>query len=220
LIIATTRIASTYTEHVTDLTTTGTDVTSRDIGISANVTRQLQHEGVALERFFPISRNQRRRLRGRRSGWREKDTHESPDLVVGLSLGVKVATTLTATHHETGEGVLEDLLETEAGGSDSGSFGQLRIVRPAIATATRHSQLQDGEVDGRVQPQTALVRTEGRVELNTVTTVDLDVTLVVLPGDAELDDTLGDLKDLERATVGRVLLEELGVGGAWSAGAL
>jgi hypothetical protein len=41
-------------------------------------------------------------------------THESPDLVVRLALGVKVGSTLATTHHQTSQGVLEDLLETEA----------------------------------------------------------------------------------------------------------
>jgi len=63
-------------------------------------------------------------------------THESPDLVVRLALGVKVGSSLTTTHHQTSQGVLEDLLETEA---------KISTARIAI-----NSQLQDGKVDSGV----------------------------------------------------------------------
>lgn len=80
------------------------------------------------------------------------------------------------------ESILEDLLETQ--------------------------ELEDGKVDGRVKTETTLVRTEGGVVLDTVTTVDLDLVLVVLPDDTELDDALGDGGDLESTLVLGVLLEE------------
>jgi hypothetical protein len=67
-----------------------------------------------------------------------------------------------------------------------------------------------------VQTETALVRTESRVELDSETAVDGDREVVALPGDSELDDTLGDLDDGEGATVVGVLLEELGGGQAGS----
>jgi hypothetical protein len=73
-----------------------------------------------------------------------------------------------------------------------------------------HSQLEDREVDGGVQTETALVRAESRVELDSETAVDGDREVVALPGDSELDDTLGDLDDGEGAAVLGVLLEELG----------
>lgn len=59
-----------------------------------------------------------------------------------------------------------------------------------------------------MKTETTLVRTEGRVVLDTVTTVDLDLVLVVLPDDTELDDALGDGSDLESTLVLRVLLKE------------
>lgn len=59
-----------------------------------------------------------------------------------------------------------------------------------------------------MKTETTLVRTEGRVVLDTVTTVDLDLVLVVLPDDTELDDALGDGGDLESTLVLGVLLEE------------
>ena len=93
-----------------------------------------------------------------------------------------------------GKSILEDLLETQ--------------------------ELEDGKVDGRVKTETTLVRTEGGVVLDTVTTVDLDLVLVVLPDDTELDDALGDGGDLESTLVLGVLLEESrvlkGRGKLWS----
>ena len=84
-----------------------------------------------------------------------------------------------------GKSILEDLLETQ--------------------------ELEDGEVDSGVETETTLVRTEGRVVLDTVTTVDLDLALVVLPHYAELDDALGDGDDFEGIAVFGVLLEERAV---------
>jgi hypothetical protein len=71
-------------------------------------------------------------------------------------------------------------------------------------------ELEDGQVDGRVEAETALVRTEGRIELHAVTLVDLALAFVVLPDHAELDDALGDGNDFESFPVFGVLLEEGG----------
>lgn len=57
-------------------------------------------------------------------------------------------------------------------------------------------------------PETTLVRAQRRVELDTVTPVDGDRPVIALPGNAELDDTLGDLDNGERLAVLGVLLEE------------
>lgn len=58
-----------------------------------------------------------------------------------------------------------------------------------------------------MQSKTTLVRTEGRVELNTVTYVDFDFTVVIFPWNTELDDTLRDLNNLEGLLVFWLLLE-------------
>jgi len=121
-------------------------------------------------------------------------THESPDLVVRLALGVKVGSSLTTTHHQTSQGVLEDLLETEA---------KISTARIAI-----NSQLQDGKVDSGVQSETTLVRTESRVELNSETPVDGDRSVIPLPSDSEVDDSLRNLNDIECSSVLGVLDEE------------
>lgn len=62
-----------------------------------------------------------------------------------------------------------------------------------------------------METQTTLVWTESRVELNAITTVDLGLELIVLPNDAELNDTLWDGDDLEGGLVLGMLLEERGV---------
>lgn len=62
-----------------------------------------------------------------------------------------------------------------------------------------------------MEAETALVRTKGRVELDTETAVDLELAVVIFPDDAELDDALGDGGDLEGSLVLGVLLEEGGV---------
>lgn len=59
-----------------------------------------------------------------------------------------------------------------------------------------------------METETALVRTESRVELDTVTTVDLELAAVVLPDDSELDDALRDGNDLESGLVLGVLGEQ------------
>lgn len=140
-------VALVGTKHETNLTTTGTNVTGWDIGVGTDVARELEHECVT----------------------------EATDLRVGLALGVKVRTTLTTTHGEASEGVLEDLLESE--------------------------ELENREVDGWVETETTLVWAESRVELDTVATVDGYGSVIALPGDTELDDTLGDLDNLESLAV-------------------
>lgn len=59
-----------------------------------------------------------------------------------------------------------------------------------------------------MESQTALVWTKSRVELNSVSTVDLWLSLVIFPDDAELDDALRDGDDLEGGFVFGLLLEE------------
>jgi len=145
------------TEHVTNLTATNTDITSRDISVSTDMPAQFAHKGVA----------------------------ELADLVVRLALGVEVGTTLTTAHVKAGKSILKDLLEAE--------------------------ELEDGEVDGRMEAETALVGAQCAVELHTETTVYLELAFVVFPGYAELDQALRDGGDLEGTLVVRLLLEEGGV---------
>ena len=59
-----------------------------------------------------------------------------------------------------------------------------------------------------MEAETTLVWPESRVELDTITAVDLWLSLVVLPDDAELDDSLGDGDDLQGGLIFGVLFEE------------
>ena len=68
-------------------------------------------------------------------------------------------------------------------------------------------ELEDAQVNGRMESQSALVRTKGRVELNTVSTVDLWLSHVIFPYNTELDNALGDGDDLEGSLVFGILLE-------------
>ena len=89
---------------------------------------------------------------------------EAHDLGVRTSLGVKVTSALAAAHRQTGQAVFEGLLKCE--------------------------ELDDRQVDAGMQPQTALVRTDGRVKLHSPGAVDLGFAMVVLPGNTELDGSL------------------------------
>ena len=88
---------------------------------------------------------------------------EAHNLGIALASRSKVAAALAAAHRQGGQGVLERLLEAQ--------------------------ELQDGEVDGWMETQTALVRADGAIKLNTVTNVDLHFALVVDPGHTESDDS-------------------------------
>lgn len=59
-----------------------------------------------------------------------------------------------------------------------------------------------------METETTLVGTKSGVELDTVTTVDLDLVVVILPDDTELNHTLGDGDNGESLAIFRVLLEE------------
>ena len=102
---------------------------------------------------------------------------EPHDLCVALTTGGEVGTSLAATHGQCGQCVLECLLESE--------------------------ELQNGEVHGRVESQSAFVRADGAVELYAVSDVDLYLAFVVHPRHAEgrdalwFDDSLHDFSFLE-----------------------
>lgn len=59
-----------------------------------------------------------------------------------------------------------------------------------------------------MEAETALVGTQGRVELDAEAAVDLELALVILPDDTELDEALGNGGDLQGGPVLRVLLEK------------
>ena len=88
-----------------------------------------------------------------------KGLAETHDLPVALALGVEVRAALAAAHGQSGQSVFEDLLKAQ--------------------------ELDDRQVDGGVQTQTALVGANGGVELDTVAAVDLHHAVVVHPGHPE-----------------------------------
>lgn len=114
-----------------------------------------------------------------------ESTAKLSDLIVGFPLRIEISTTLAAAHVQAGQRILEDLLEAQ--------------------------ELQDGQVHGWVESKTTLVWTKGRVELDSVATVDLDFALVVLPDNSELDYSLRYGGDLEGFLVFWVLLKQRGV---------
>src|SRR5262249_11760477 len=107
---------------------------------------------------------------------------ESHHFAVGLPLGIEVRAPLGAAHRERREAVLERLLEAE--------------------------EFQDRERDRRMEAQPALVRTDGVVELDAITSVHAHAPLVVLPRDAEDDDAVGLRHPLEDERVAVALVRE------------
>ena len=100
---------------------------------------------------------------------------EAHDLHVGLALRVEVAAALASAHGQAGEAVLEDLLKAE--------------------------ELYYRKVDGRVEPDASLVGSDRGVELDSVAAVDLDLSLVVDPGNSEDDLAFGLYDALEHAVL-------------------
>lgn len=126
---------------------------------------------------------------------------ELADFVVALALRVKICSSFTATNVycnavsslgsccgedicilTSSQSIFEDLFETE--------------------------ELQDRQVDSRVETKTSLVRTKGGIELHPVSAVKLWLSLIIFPDDSELDDTLGDGNDLEGSFIFWVGFEE------------
>src|SRR5690606_14795814 len=120
-------------EQVADLAPADSDVTRGDVGVLADVAVELGHEGLA----------------------------EPHDLHVGATFGVEVRAALAPADRQAGEGVLEDLLETE--------------------------ELDRVQQNARVEAQASLVGAERRVELHAETSVDLDLAPVIDPGHPEDD---------------------------------
>lgn len=69
-------------------------------------------------------------------------------------------------------------------------------------------EFEDGKIHGRVEAKATFVWSQGRVELHTISPVDLHLSLVVLPDDSKLYDSFRDGSDFEGGLVFRVLLEE------------
>jgi hypothetical protein len=72
-------------------------------------------------------------------------------------------------------------------------------------------ELQDAQIDSRMESQSSLVWSQGGIELDTIASVDLWLSLVILPHDTELDDAFGDGDDLEGSLIFGILFEERAV---------
>ena len=90
---------------------------------------------------------------------------EAHNLSVALATRREVGTAFAAAHGKRGERVLKGLFEAE--------------------------KFQNAEVYRRVETESALVRTDGGVELHAVADVDLHFAFVIDPGHAESDDAFG-----------------------------
>ena len=111
--------------------------------------------------------------------FRHERLAEAHDFVVALALRIEVGAALAAAHGQGGQRVLEDLFEAE--------------------------ELQDGEVDGGMEAQAALVGADGAVELDAEAAVDAVVAGVVDPRHAE-DDLAFGFDDALEDPAGLVLL--------------
>ena len=89
---------------------------------------------------------------------------EAHDFGIALAAWREVTAALATAHRQCGECILESLLESQ--------------------------ELQNAQIDRRMEAQTALIRTDSTVELHTVTDVHLHLALVVHPRYTEGDDTL------------------------------
>ena len=89
---------------------------------------------------------------------------EAHDLVVAAAAGIEVGAALAAADGQARQAVLKRLLK-----------GQ---------------KLHDRQVDGRMKPESALVRADRAVVLHAVAAVDMRQTGIVLPDDAEADHAL------------------------------
>lgn len=88
--------------------------------------------------------------------------------------------------------------------------GKLTASQGVLEGLLETQELEDRQVDGGVETESALVGAESRVELDTEGAVDLHGSGIILPGDAEGDDTLGDRDDGEGCSQFGADLKELG----------
>lgn len=69
-------------------------------------------------------------------------------------------------------------------------------------------ELEDRQIDRRVEAETTLVWPQSRVELHPISPIDLDLILVIFPHHAELNHSLGDGHHTEGGLVLGVLFKE------------
>ena len=72
-------------------------------------------------------------------------------------------------------------------------------------------EFENRQIHCGMESKTSLIRTQGRVELDTISSVDLHLSLVILPDHSKLDHSFRDRSDLEGGLVFGILLEKRGV---------
>lgn len=72
-------------------------------------------------------------------------------------------------------------------------------------------ELENRQIHGGVKAETSFIGAQGRIELHTVSSIDLHLSLVVFPDNSELYDSFWNGSDLEGSLVFGVLFEEGGV---------
>lgn len=91
------------------------------------------------------------------------------------------------------------------------SVGILTASQSILEDLLEAQEFEDGQIHRGVKAKTSLVGTQSRVELHTISSIDLYLSLVILPNHSKLNDSFGDGSDLEGGLVFRVLFEEGGV---------
>ena len=109
------------------------------------------------------------------------------------------------------------------------SIDLLTTSQCILENLLKAQELENRQVHRWMESKTSFVRTQGRVELDTISSVDLHLSLVILPYHSELDHSFRDGSNLEGGLVFGILLEKRGIfeGGnelcgseVWSAGEL
>ena len=97
-----------------------------------------------------------------------KFTHEClaeyHDFMVGFAFGIEVGPAFASAHRKSGQTVFENLLEPE--------------------------ELENAQVHSGTETKPAFIRPDGTVELDAVAVIDLNLSLVINPGNLERDDSL------------------------------
>jgi len=100
-----------------------------------------------------------------------------------------------------------DLIHLQGGW---GSQGKRRHTssQSILKNLLKPKEFQNGQINSRMESQSSLIRAQSGIELHAVSTVDLDLVLVVFPDDTELNDTFGDGYYGEGGFILGVLLKE------------
>jgi hypothetical protein len=109
---------------------------------------------------------------------------EFANLIVALALGIEISTTLAATHLNCTDVNFCAILQIER--------WLLTASESILEDLFEAQEFENRKIDSRVESEAALVGTKCGVELDTISTVYLDLSLIILPCDTELDNALWD----------------------------